>query len=547
MNSRNPSGRRFDVLDASLNMPSLIIGCGVAALWGALSGAISSTIIGRSTFAEGMDGWPDPVAVWLGAISAALVGGGLVLQGYHDKRYFVSIITRALLVSAAIPFISLGLKVDDSLSMTVFISAGAIVLGIGSLVILAVLVGKHTKGVAILHYGVAAVVIFVFGSFLNGKQTLSFLREETRIDATFRVHRWFGNVTTLEQTSLGITDSQSSYGYTGDEFDDIDADGVVLIAKEPILIPGDISYTTSLAGQVHDTLHRFQDSSESSKTIFEGIPYLSFPTISLIACLLFMLGVKCDPLIDSSVAKYEQPLTRTVGTAALALSIVVVGSFAWQVARYRLQQSAAIKNLTKAGAVVRAGELTGPGGQVIFGSGWHVIINDPGFDDHSLLNVLKDLRQAPTLRLDLSGTGVTDDGVRRLDELDFLPMLELRETAVTADMLDDLNHVGLRYLDVRDTQIVTEDILMLQGSGIEFLLFSDEHFTDQSIPILFGFDRLKFAHIATPSVTMEGLAMFEKELEDIELEIAPSPEATSRAEVEERDEFSVQELGNVPQ
>jgi hypothetical protein len=206
----------------------------------------------------------------------------------------------------------------------------------------------------------------------------------------------------------------------------------------------------------------------------------------------------------------------------IAIGLFVIASVGtlWH---WKSQQSNARGQIELLGFTVKDEDLK-VRGKSLMGGAWRVTATDPSIDDARLRQLIPHLNHAPGLALDLSGTRVTDEGVRHLNDVDHLAMLDLRKTQVAGAALAAFKDVYIWYLDVRDTPIRAKDIQAGRLGSLQYLFFSDPEFTGKSVNALLGFDRLEYVYIDTDKLTPADLKFWETEI-DFEIEVPPRAEA----------------------
>jgi hypothetical protein len=161
---------------------------------------------------------------------------------------------------------------------------------------------------------------------------------------------------------------------------------------------------------------------------------------------------------DAGGSEQEFQLVQQAFDRALEYAEFRAGRMAWlgaHIEQYTLQQ-ALIAELERQGAVVEIEEIDWL--RRSFGDDFAQVVDrvvglklcGSQFDDETITHLLSERRVLERLYwLDLSGSRVTDRGVRLLSAFEFLGRLDLRQTAVTASglevigSLEDLQWIGL--------------------------------------------------------------------------------------------------------
>jgi hypothetical protein len=365
-------------------------------------------------------------------------------------------------------------------------------------------------------YGAFVFVVFVI--FLSGERILTFERSGTNnITATLETRRWLGFATIDVRQLDGVKEYSNKHQV--DAFDDTRIEGTVLIGDgKYLMIPGDVSNSNRLASRISDVLPIFIDNSEPKRELRERIPFLTLPVTLVVAMLFPFLGLTADPMVVAPSTKYQELIGRFIRRGFVILSCLAGMQLFWIVWQFHAEQGAAKKRLESTNVTVLETDLIA-GNDVLYGDAWKVMVNNPSFTDVDLFGLIPELQHAPGLWLDLSNTRVTDEGLRSLKELDSLIMLSLKNTNVTFRAFEQLKHVSIRYLDVRNTRIVANDLKHLGDRYLTHLLFSDPEFATQSIPALFKIRGLKYVYIDTHNLTREDLTPWKQELEAIVVEL----------------------------
>lgn len=141
-----------------------------------------------------------------------------------------------------------------------------------------------------------------------------------------------------------------------------------------------------------------------------------------------------------------------------------------------------------------------------------------GFDCLYILNLgdtrisdatLVHLRQCTNMwDLDVSGTRITDEGLKHLSSLKGLTVLRLRDTAVTdAGMAHLASHPQLAWLDLSNTRVTPQGLAVLKASrSLEAIWLSGPQVTDAWMPPLTALPWLRGIHLTDTQVTDSGLA-----------------------------------------
>jgi hypothetical protein len=240
-----------------------------------------------------------------------------------------------------------------------------------------------------------------------------------------------------------------------------------------------------------------------------------------VAALLFF-GL-ADPVVgppESQPARLASQLITVNFCVAVGLFVLASVGTLWH---WKSQQTNAREQLELIGFTVKDEDLK-VRGEPLYGGAWRVTATDPSIDDARLRQSIPHLKNAPGFALDLSGSQVTDEGVRHLNDVDHLPMLDLRKTKVTGAALAAFKDVYISYLDVRDTQVRASDIPSGRLQALQYLLFTDPGFTGKSVNALLGLKRLKYVYIDTDKLTPADLKFWKSEI-DFEIEVPPRAEA----------------------
>jgi hypothetical protein len=151
------------------------------------------------------------------------------------------------------------------------------------------------------------------------------------------------------------------------------------------------------------------------------------------------------------------------------------------------------------------------GDDFLFDVVWVSVVEDFGDDDVRHLKVLTNL-----VRLDLSGTQVTDAGLEHLERLTNLTDLYLSGTQVTDAGLGHLRGLtNLEYLYLRDTQVTDAGLEHLKElTKLTKLDLRDTQVTDAGLEHLEGLTKLELLALDGTQVTSEGVKKLQEALPD---------------------------------
>lgn len=239
----------------------------------------------------------------IGAIAGAILGGRFAYQGRSQQNYLVSICVRAVLLSGGWAFCQLAQQQEHRLAFGLFLVWGICLFGIGSLVIVAdVLDGSSTtslvwpslmsnrKVLAFLVYSAFAASILLVSAYRSGERVLTFRRDDSdkQVNCVMETRRWFGSVQVGHSRLEGVQDWRRAFD---------EGDGMVLIAESgELFVEGDVSYFSTLAAKIEESLRDFLKSETPSLTLAETTAY-PFWVHCLAAVLVVGIGVKFDPLV----------------------------------------------------------------------------------------------------------------------------------------------------------------------------------------------------------------------------------------------------------
>ena len=499
----------------------------IVAAFAGLAGAVQGTLVAllaanficNSTQYVHLDSRGVHLAdIVIGAVSGAVVGVLLVTAGGHARAFIFSLWARVAFVASGWSFIRLGLQQTSGAAIAALILFGVWLAMLGVFSIAAVAqpssagsraeLGRilsrirSSPNLAHLCYGSAAVAVALMGIYLTGTRELLFERDANgSVSARMLTYRWLGTV---------LIESKSATGVEGWR-DDIGANAVDILATSgPLQVGGDRSFTNSLTAMVDKSLEAFLESNQKDLRLTETTPRWSFRFYLFGSALVLLYGASLDPLVNLPAG----PVLGTWGFAAI-MGFAALSSMISMTNRFQQEILEAEQLIERAGGSVERTVLRAR--DTVFSSdGLQIQFTDPGFDDGQLKSILPAL-ELIGVSLDLSGTAVTDSGVAQLKFHEKVLMLDLRDTAVTNELLADLRAANLRYLDVRNTAITGRGLKQLEGDRLPFLYFSDPNFTDLDLEILNGINGLEYAYIGGSRVTADGLELWKEVLPGVEL------------------------------
>lgn len=167
-----------------------------------------------------------------------------------------------------------------------------------------------------------------------------------------------------------------------------------------------------------------------------------------------------------------------IGRTFVVLILIIMGvgaTFIFKQMRaelgYAPEDVAWLEQVREIGASAAVEQLVTIGDRRI-GSVTVVKVADPHFSDALLAQLNPLLKLRGTVDLDLSGTSVSDEGIRSLS-LGFVTSLRLRGTRITPATIHVLRHIDPLLLDIRDTAIRVKDLYPLIGKRLAHILITD--------------------------------------------------------------------------
>jgi len=142
----------------------------------------------------------------------------------------------------------------------------------------------------------------------------------------------------------------------------------------------------------------------------------------------------------------------------------------------------------------------------------HTKVNDADLEELRLL--------APRLRsLTLSGTGITDAGMKSIGSLPMLQILILNETRISDNGVQQLQRLTeMRQLSLYHTHVTDAGLGFLKGmSNLTDLTLSGPKITDQGLMQLTGLRNLRKLTLSGTGVTKTGVQELKKALPKIEI------------------------------
>jgi hypothetical protein len=455
--------------------------------------------------------YPHPLTFVIVGLFSSVCAALIAATSATDRETVLSITTRTCACAGVWWFIRLAMQQETMADAAPFyaIAFSLLMATIASLVALPT---RARIGGYVL-YGTAATVVVLFGMYTSGRKVLMLDRHGGAVKAALDTYRWMG----ARRVSHRSADAVSGvvHAFQSKLFTEA-GDGLVIQGDEEILLP--LNY------DLKDAVDRFLNSSESTLVVVE--PTSSRWRMSLVwlfASSVLAVGLALDPLVEPPESKLARQASRVMWAnfcVAIALFLLASVGTLWQ---WKSLQKQAREQIEMLGFTVKEADLEFRG-ESIYGSAWQVIATDPGIDDLRLAQLIPHLKNAPGFALDLSGSRVTNAGVRHLNDLDVAPMLDLRKTAVTGAALAAFKDVQIWYLDVRDTEIRASDIQRGRHGGLQYLFFTDPEFSAKSVNALLGLKRLKYVYIDTDKLTPADLKFWKTEI-DFEIELPPRAEA----------------------
>lgn len=460
---------------------------------------------------DGFTRYPHPATFVIAGLFSSVCAALITSTGATDKDVMISITTRTCACAGVWWFIRLAIEQETIVDAAPFyaIAFSLLVATIASLVALST---RARIGGYALH-GTAAAVVVLFGMYTSGRKVVMLDRHGGQVKAALDTYRWMGlrRVSHRSASAVsGVVDTHQSKHFTeaGDGF-------VIQGEQSEILLPYEHNLESSI--------DRFLNSSESSLVVSE--PTLSPWRMSLmwlVAAALLFFGL-ADPVVgppESNPARLASRLITVNLCVAVGLFVLASAGTLWH---WKSLQTNAREQLELLGFTVKDADLE-VRGEPLYGGAWKVTATDPDIDDARLTQSIPHLKNAPGVALELAGSRVTDAGVRHLNDVDHVAILDLRKTAVTGEALAAFKDVYISYLDVRDTPIRASDIHSGSLEGLQYLLFSDPGFSGKSVNALLGLKRLKYVYIDTDKLTPADLKFWKTEI-DFEIEVPPRAEA----------------------
>jgi hypothetical protein len=460
---------------------------------------------------DGFTRYPHPVTFVIVGLFSAVCAALITSTGATDKDATFSITTRACACAGVWWFLRLASGQETVVDAAPFYAI-AFSLLVATIASLAALPTRARAGGYAL-YGIAAAVVVLFAMYSTGRRVLMLDRHGGQVQAALDTYRWMG----LRRVSHRSASEVSGVVYThqSKQFSE-SGDGFVIQGEEgEILLPNEY--------ELERAVDRFLNSLESTLVVTE--PTLSPWRMSLLwifAAALLYFGL-ADPVIrppESTLAEQASRIIAVNFYVALGLFVLASVGTLWH---WKSLQKQARQQIELLGFTVEDADLEARG-QPLYGGAWKVTATDRTVDDARLAQLVPHLKNAPGVALDLSNSRVTDEGVRHLNDVDHLAILELRGTAVTGAALAAFKDVQVWYLDVRDTPIRASDIHKARVGGLQYLLFTDPEFSARSVNTLLGLERLKYVYIDTEMLTTTDLKFWASEI-DFEIEVPPRAEA----------------------
>jgi hypothetical protein len=471
---------------------------------------------------DGFTRYPDALTLFMAGLFSSVCAALVTSTSATDKDAMLSIATRTCAFAGVWWFTRLALQQETMIDAAPFYAI-AFSLLVATIASLAALPTRAREGGYVL-YGAAAAVVVLFGMYTSGRKVLMLDRHGSTVKAALDTYRWMGMRRVSHRSASAV--SGVVHSFQSNHFTEAGDGYVIQGARDEILLPPN--------DDLQSTIERFLNSSESTLVVVEptSSPW-RMSLIWLIASTVLTAGLAMDPLVGPPESKLARQASRVMGAnscVAIALFVLASAGTLWH---WKSLQKQAREQIEMLGFTVKDADLK-VRDEPLYGGAWKVTATDPSIDDARLAKLIPHLQNAPGFALDLSNSRVTDAGVRRLNDVDLLPMLELRKTAVTGAALAAFKDVQIWYLDVRDTGIRTSDLQMGRLEGLKYLLFSDPGFSGKSVNALLGLKRLKYAYIDTGKLTPADLRFWKTKI-DFEIEVPPRAEAEAGAEAESRD------------
>ena len=455
--------------------------------------------------------YPSPLTFLLAGLFSSVCAALITSTGATDKDAMFSITTRTCAFTAVWWFIRLGMQQETIVDSAPFYAI-ALSLLVATIASLAALPTRARAGGYAL-YGTAAAVVVLFAMYSSGRKVLALDRQGAQVQAALDTYRWMG----FRRVSHRSTSAVSGIVYTHQSKHFAEAgDGFVIQGDQAeILLPDEY--------ELQSAVERFLNSSESTLVVSQAtLSKWRMSLMWLFAAALLFFGL-ADPVVQPPTGKLAEQGSRIIAANLyLALGLFVLASVVtlWH---WKSLQKQARQQIELLGFTVEDADLE-VRGEPLYGGAWRVKAADRSVDDARLRQLIPHLKNAPGVALDLSNSRVTDAGVRRLNDVDHLPMLDLRRTGVTGAALEAFKDVHISYLDVRDTRIRASDIQSATMGGLQYLLFSDTEFSSKSVNALLQLKRLKYVYIDTDKLTPADLKFWEPDI-SFEIEVPPRAEA----------------------
>lgn len=483
----------------------------IAAMQGGLAAVIPAYVVSKTTAGA----YPYHAAAIGGAIVGAVVGFALVKGGRTHRNDLMLLWNAPALWGGGIGLLQAGCYYWPQ----GLLATAAILVLLGAALIIAALLA--TKGffdlprTTLVGHGLLVGVgaILVFGLFSLGRDELTMVRNDDGKSATFTYiqRRWLGAAVVRHETHPNVAKWTLKF--------DIDVPGDALAfwdanEKQRLLIPGDYGNESNLASQAAAGLQPFLDSGDRELAFSEPSPYMPLTLILATACgvaivaLAFYHVPDVEPTVLETTALYG-----ATGIATICVFIFACG-FAWQVIQWRGARELAEEELKSHGARVDRSDIHFRD-QRLASEALTVKFADPEFGDAELRSVAPLLDELGPMALDLSGTKVTDEGIKAIKFVSFLK-LDLRGSQVGNEVLNNL-YYNLPWLDVRDTGMTAAALRALpeEREGlIERIMFTDPSFTADSLSDLSSVKGLRYTLLSGSQVTPEELQAWNQKLVD---------------------------------
>jgi hypothetical protein len=205
-----------------------------------------------------------------------------------------------------------------------------------------------------------------------------------------------------------------------------------------------------------------------------SIAGLGFLEMVILVTVVAVVGVFVNRHSQSRQALSQQRRWLQITLRTIVLVVIVCGVlFAGAATHYRnfqIQNSASQRIAEQGWLVTELGK-----------GDWLVDCEKNSVNDADLAALVEHLPALPHVRLKLSGSRVTDEGLSHLRDLDNLFLVDLSATDIGDAGLSHLTSSALRSLDLSSTRITDAGLRHLRTHDLESLVLNNTQITDQGL------------------------------------------------------------------